>query len=352
MSTASDRRGERASVRQRVMSWRAPVRFAAMMLLLGLGAIVAIVAIFLVVPDGNDYARVSILKHNRIASLPSPKIVLIGGSNLAYGVDSRILEQETKCPVVNMGMNGHLGVRFMLDEATPYLKKSDIVVISFEYENFFSSVYGHFPDQLMISKTNPRSWSHLAWWQKLGALAQLPMVAQQKVFRVIRSYVSMNQIPEDELVGRVEQYSGFNEYGDLTSHLDKEWTYPDTDRFDLSSLTMDSNIIPELRSFTERMNRMGVHTIYSYSPLKRSFYDIHKKAIDALHKRLINASPIVVPNPPKTFVFENGFFFDSIYHLNAEGRAPRTKQLGADIRDTVFRGGDCTMTPLAEKAPK
>ena len=187
MSTASDRGAERASIQQCAMSWRAPVRFAAMVLLLGLGVIVAVVAIVLVVPDGNDYARASLLKQDRIASLPSPKIVLIGGSNLAYGIDSKILEQETKCAVVNMGMNGHLGVRLMLDEATPYLKKSDMVVISFEYENFFSSVYGHFTDQLMISKTNPRTWSHLAWWQKLGALAQLPMVAQQKVFRLIRS---------------------------------------------------------------------------------------------------------------------------------------------------------------------
>ena len=100
------------------------------------------------------------------------------------------------------------------------------------------------------------------------------------------------------------------------------------------------------------MNRIGVHTIYSYSPLKRSFYDIHENAIGMLHDRLADASPIIVPNPPKTFVFENGFFFDSIYHLNAQGRAPRTMQLGADIRDAVFRGGDCTMSPLAEKAPK
>jgi hypothetical protein len=352
MSTVTDRTARPIIDQTGAAKRRGPIRFALTIGLLALGVMITAGVVVLLIPDANDYARASLLKHDRIASLPSPKIVLIGGSNLSYGIDSAVLERDTQCPVVNMGMNGYLGVRFMLDEAKPYLRKSDIVVVSLEYENFFNSVHGNFTDHLMIAKTNPKAWSFLAWWQKLGALSQVPMVAQQKVFRLIRSYVSPPNLPEYELIERVETFAGFNKYGDLTSHLNETWPFPDTDRFDLSNRTVDSNIIPELQAFTSEMNRRGVHTVYSYSPLKRNFYDLHSKAIAALHNRLANASPLVVLNPPTTFVFDDGLFFDSIYHLNAKGRLSRTKQLAADIRQAIFRGGDCAKGPLAEQTIK
>jgi hypothetical protein len=42
-------------------------------------------------------------------------------------------------------------------------------------------------------------------------------------------------------------------------------------------------------------------------------------------------------------------FFDSIYHLNAKGRAIRSKQLAEAIRRAVFNGGDCAIGPLENK---
>ena len=69
-----------------------------------------------------DAAAMSLLdKHARLASLPSPKIVLIGDSNLTYGVESSVLERDLDKPVVNTGYMGSLGMRFMLNDAAPDL---------------------------------------------------------------------------------------------------------------------------------------------------------------------------------------------------------------------------------------
>lgn len=322
-----------------------PLRFAIMIILVLLAVAATTLAIVFLVPDGSDYARASGLKHQRLASLPSPKIVLIGGSNLAYGIDSAILEQETKCPVVNMGMNGYLGARLMLAEATPFLKKSDIVVISLEYQNFFNSIDGNNTDQLMLAKANPEVWSYLSPQQQWRAIVGLPLVAQQKLFRLIRSAMSFNDGSNFDMSEQIETFAGFNKYGDLTSHLALEWPYDDTDRFELSKRTPDPDIVPLLQSFTAKMSERGVKTIYSYSPLKRDFYQAHEKAIDALHARMTAGGAVTVPQPPTTFVYDSPLFFDSIYHLNVKGRPLRSKQLAADIRNAVFRGGDCATGP-------
>lgn len=328
-----------------------PKRFIAMIFLVLLGVAATMLAIVFLVPDGNDYARASVLKHDRLTSLSSPKIVLIGGSNLAYGIDSAVIEQETKCPVVNMGINGYLGSRFMLEEVTRDLRKSDIAVISFEYQNFYNSVEGISTDQLMLAKANPRLWSSLTLMQKLRAIASLPLAAQQKIFRIIKSATPKSVNEAVDLTEKIETYSGFNKFGDLTSHLQYEWPYDDVDRFELSSRTIDSTILPLLQSFADRLGQRGVHVVYSYSPLKRDFYEIHEQAIATLHKRVSAARPLTVLHPPATLVFDAPMFFDSIYHLNAKGRAVRSRLLAQDIRRAVFNGGDCATGPIENKGP-
>ena len=82
--------------------------------LLIIGTVVALMTIALTIPDENDYARATLLKHERLSSLPGKKIVLVGGSNLSYGIDSPLIERETGCPAVNMGLNGYFGVRYLM----------------------------------------------------------------------------------------------------------------------------------------------------------------------------------------------------------------------------------------------
>lgn len=327
-----------------------PLRFVAMAASVALAVLATTYFIAFVIPDSNDYALASILKHERLASLPSPKIVLVGGSNLSYGIDSAIIEGDTRCGVVNMGMNGYLGARLMLAEIEAYLKESDIVVVSLEYQNFFDPVDGHATDQFMLAKANPDIWRFLTWRQKMRAILTAPMVAQQKVFRIIRSAVSRKADPTlsaTDLTFKVETFSGFEKHGDLTSHLDLEWPYADVDRFDLSNSALDPDVIPLLRSFAARMGERGVRVIYSYSPVKADFHETHRKAIGALHDRIAKASPLSVPQPPETFVFDKAFFFDSIYHLNAKGRALRSRQLAIDIRRTALNGEGCVTRSLA-----
>ncbi len=86
-------------------------------------------------------------KHRTLDSLPSPKIIFVGASNLAFGLNCKIIEDSLKLPVVNMGLHGGLGLYFILNEGRSNIQKGDIVILSIEY---YMSVKG---DPQLIKRT-------------------------------------------------------------------------------------------------------------------------------------------------------------------------------------------------------
>ena len=103
-------------------------------------AMLAATAAFVVIvvpPDRGDYLAVINDKMEMIESAHGPKIVFVGGSNLAFGLDSARVEAETGYTVVNMGMGFNMGLRFMLDLVEPRIGADDVVVLVPEYNLFF-----------------------------------------------------------------------------------------------------------------------------------------------------------------------------------------------------------------------
>src|SRR5262249_39102967 len=78
----------------------------------------------------DGYLAATLDKEHRLATLPGRRVVLIGGSNLAFGMDSAVVERLTGRPVVNVGLYGNFGVAFMLDEARRGLRPGDATVIA------------------------------------------------------------------------------------------------------------------------------------------------------------------------------------------------------------------------------
>jgi len=60
---------------------------------------------FSVQPDPDSYFYGSLLKLDLLKTVPSPKIVVFGGSNVAFGIDSELIEKEFGIPVINDGLN-------------------------------------------------------------------------------------------------------------------------------------------------------------------------------------------------------------------------------------------------------
>ncbi len=79
--------------------------------------------------SGYDAALID--KRSRLLSIHEPKIILCGNSNVAYGIDSQLIEKEMGMPVVNLGLHGSLGNRMTETLAKENLGEGDIVVLPY-----------------------------------------------------------------------------------------------------------------------------------------------------------------------------------------------------------------------------
>jgi hypothetical protein len=67
--------------------------------------------------------------------MPSPKIVLVGGSSVHFGFQAKRLQAELNRPVFNFGSHASLGPAYQLHLTKRILRRGDTVVLFVEYPN-------------------------------------------------------------------------------------------------------------------------------------------------------------------------------------------------------------------------
>lgn len=296
--------------------------------------------ILFVVPDGNDYAKVTLDKHTRLNAAQSPKLVFVGGSNLAYGLDSPSVERALGLHVANMGMNAYLGVHFVLEEVAASLKPGDVVVLSLENEMFrvqgeFDAANGRGTDVFMMVKTRPASWNFLPSLLQREVLAAVPEVVQRKTLRVLGDLAHPGREPS--LMDRIETRGGFNAHGDLVSHIGVHWPEPLGAGTNLSACPLDARVPPILREFRERLKPRQVQVFLLPPPIPKGYYAAQQAPIEATKHAIDAAVPGLRIAEPSRYAFEESCFFDDIHHLTGECRMDRTKLVIDDLRTALGR---------------
>jgi hypothetical protein len=328
---------------------KGPLELVLSLLTLAAVTIALMLTIVVLIPDENDYAKSTLLKHERLASLTGRKVVLVGGSNLSFGMESDIIERETACPTVNMGMNGYFGARYMLNEVKPDLRSGDIVVLAFEWDNYGKSVDGTGKDLLAIVKTNPSALAYLTPHQMGAAALETPYIAQVKILRVmrqsiqaIRSILIDTEPQEKSVINEVESFKSFDFQGDLNGHDGVVWDWEFDQGIDLTTTGLDLEIISLIKDFVRDMRERDVTVIVSYTPTMRQYYELQSGPINEAH-RLLTSGPNAVeaPRPPDDFVFDSSYFFDTVYHLKTTSRVERSQMVADDIHTVLGTKPDC-----------
>jgi hypothetical protein len=300
---------------------------------------VSLVAIVLAIPDGNDYAKAIIDKHARLERTPHPRLIFVGGSSMAYGLDSPTIEKELPYSVVNMGMMAFLGLRFMLDEIRPDIRRGDVVVLCPDYNTYQCSVDGHGEDLLAVVKVRPKS---IVYFQSLGQLVNLvmylPYAASTKIMaRVTEALqVADTERPLIDFVNRTTgSRNGFNKYGDMIAHTKIRWVLEFDHGKGFSELGVDQRIIPLINEFYQYVKDQGGTVVVAYPPLAERYFNDNNNSIDSLRKWLKTELVCPIIGSPSDYVYPDEYFFDSVYHLNGHGKMIRTKKVIADLRSVL-----------------
>jgi hypothetical protein len=72
-------------------------------------------------------------KDHVAARMPSPKIIIISGSNGLFGMDSGIISTRTGYPVVNLAGHAALDLEFFYVKLKEHIGEGDIVVMPLEF---------------------------------------------------------------------------------------------------------------------------------------------------------------------------------------------------------------------------
>ena len=188
------------------------------LLVLVLFIVANVLLLWLIPKDGNAYECAYNQKLELIANTPQPRIILIGGSTVAFGTDSKRIMDSLHCHVVNFGLNKGVGIRYLLDDCLQYIRKGDVVVLQIEYDNFFNGGNGNVRDltQLLIA-TDWRNLSHLNAQQWSNVIQGVPAAVIGNINRLIKYPIRKSWDKPSN--GNVFFKDGFNAYGDEVNHL-------------------------------------------------------------------------------------------------------------------------------------
>ena len=288
----------------------------------------------------SDYIASALDKQALLRSAPRERMILVGGSNLAFGMDSRRIRDRLGYHPVNMGVHAGFGLPYMLNQvAGGGLQHGDVVVISMEYAHFGEMLE---PDVILLEllAADPSDCQfidreQLAWVvdNGLGVCASSVRSATKRLLRmpaaadVLRAF----RIPENEEMTLPYTRNGFNEFGDLTSHWKMPPRRPFVPHNPHESTRVLDHSIDRLNQFCEECRSRGVRVYYSHPPVERSHFDKNQDVIQQMAARLRERLAFPILNEPEDLALNERMFFDSIYHLTAEGAALRTTHLIADL---------------------
>ncbi len=256
----------------------------------------------------------------------SPRLILVGGSNLSLGIDSMLLKEELKLNPINTGIHAKLGLPFMLNWVRENVKSGDVVVVASEYEQFFGE-FAFGSEELLrtIVDVDRKNFAYLSTRQLKNAFGFIPKLAVSKI-KPTEYMFTPPKVP-----GPYERRS-FNEFGDLTGHRsEKKGSFSHTGSF---AGAFNSRVIAELIRFERDINRAGARLFLSFPCFERTSFIQCRAQIKEVELQL-QLSGLTVLGNAERFSMQDTFMYDSPYHLRGEGTQIRTTKLIEDIENAL-----------------
>ena len=283
-------------------------------------------------------------KYERLKETPGQRIVLVGGSGVAFDCDSALMDDFfPSYEIVNFGMYAGLGTKAVMDLSENYIHEGDIVILSPEqseqtFSDYFNGEYmwqaadGAFG---MLRDLKSENFEAM--------LGNFPRFALEKL-----NYVMKGQKPQTD---SIYQKKSFNTYGDIELDTCRENILPNGYDVNQKVRFTEDVVQPEfmdyMNDWAKRLEKKGAVVWYRYCPVnKLSVEDMDDLAAYDVFLRQKLDFPVI--GNPENSLMEAEWFFDTNFHLNQPGKEVNTVQLIRDMK--AMLGDDRAVTvELPEK---
>lgn len=276
-----------------------------------------------VMPEYTQNYQASLIdKQKRLMSINEPKIILVGNSNLVFGMDSAMVEEALGMPVVNMGIHGGLGNPFNEQAAVQNLNPGDIVVLS--YSNF---------DDGDVIKNQELAWitieNHFDLYGYIRAKDWPDMI------RAYPTYLKDCLKLWADGTGNMDsgdEYSRnqFNEYGD--NIYDRPALLPDADLSEVHIPSIGQETVDRINRLNDTVTDAGATLLITAYPTPIVSETESVKAYAAFSDAIDSRIDAPLISRYEDYMMEPQYFYNTYLHLNNEGVKVRTKMFIEDLR--------------------
>ncbi len=284
----------------------------------------------------NDYLASVNDKLDRLETSEPPRLLLVGGSSVAWGTHSAILEQELSTAPTNLGYHAAVGLNVRIEEAKQLARKGDIAVLSIEWSVFKDEPWARKLTETTLA--SPRSLSFMnVRDRKLVVDGMLPAMRMPFVAVVddgkdhgieALTHASAQRRKKKQL------RENFNEYGDYEGHYDQDPVGIDGKVVRLPSLEELEIGVERLNQLNTELNSRGVQVFYFLPIIPSTRFEQDRDRLTELLAVLSSQLEIPILNPDD-FLYPENAFFDSCYHLRKESGIQRTKLMAERLRAAI-----------------
>ena len=273
----------------------------------------------------NNYQASVIDKIQRLESIKEPKIILVGNSNVAFGINSKMIEDALGMPVVNLGLHGAMGNTFHENMIKGNVNPGDIVVIC--HSDFGDDGTLGDPGLAWITIEKHKELYYLISPQDYPSMLKAyPRYAMKCLGMKIKH--SGNGI-----AGGSYSRQAFNEYGDivLKPNVDYQSTL-DEFKSGVNPPEISDACVKRLNKLNEYVESCGGQMVIAGYPIGEGEYTVGKEDFIEFQKRLEDKMDCDVISDYTDYFIPYKYFYNSKMHLTEEGTEIRTNQLILDLK--------------------
>ena len=275
--------------------------------------------------------------YDKLATTKGNKVVVVGNSNIPFGVDSALAESLLKdagldYSVCNFGLYGALGTRFMCELAEKQIKSGDIVVVSTElYPQTMSTYFSAEEAWYALDSNTSLFWQFPHETRKTLAAGYVRYSAQK------HELYKNGQCAEGSDVYAVTSFDDNCDLKNFPTDYNTMQNGTDVN----NPIVFDNALFSEdfcgfINSFADRIVKRGASIYYSFAPMNNAAVSEEEMAKkDEFFAYVSKKLSFTVISDIDDYLFDKEWFYDSNFHLNTSGRVLRTVQLVCDIKNQL-----------------
>ncbi len=286
------------------------------------------------------------------------KIIIAGGSSAMFGIDTEYASNQLGLPVINFGLHAGLGPKKILKEASAIVESGDVLIIAFEPDLYNCKQFKKFTTWQVnnIIGWDHNSWRDMSYLEKIDFVTSVSFAAFTSMLQAdfqrryypsevserlatldratVLSRVRSRNIPISlsyksfpyhlDDFGGIQRIEGSNYFGKVVEIRNPKPICGDAKSY--------------LIAFVNAMKKKGGRVYFANTPYIASATNTYgvKQSESGFLGEFASVGCMI--DHRQDLIFDRKYFYDSVYHLNTEGRRLRTDLIIKAIQNNVLPG--------------